>query len=397
MIREENNQFNEETCIECGECLNLCPFLQLPIEEAKQEISKMIETRTSEKILENCARCFYCDVICPTHSYPSALTRKILIKEYRRSGVEALKLTTEDNPYNFMSLTLEAATEERKKEVEKFSNPPKSKTMNFLGCSISSMYPDLTKSILLEDIPSIGGITHCCGGYTDNYFGDNEARIKGTELFEKFKKFEIEKLITYCPGCTNMISKVLPSIVEGYNIESQGIIEYLLEKYHKGELNITNKINQRITFQDPCRWRECDKKIYDGPRELLEILGCEVTEMKHNKENSLCCSSPISISNQSLAQKIQRKNISEAKEAGADAIAFVCPGCISFLAKSAAKKKIGTFYITELAQLAIGEKISHRILESLEEVQNHVIRKILDNPSIMSDRYIMKNGTLKKI
>ena len=100
-----------------------------------------------------------------------------------------------------------------------------------------------------------------------------------------------------------MISKVLPSIVEGYNIESQGIIEYLIEKYHQGKLKVKNKINQRITFQDPCRWREFDKKIYEGPRELLEILGCEVTEMKHNKENSLCCSSPISVSNQRLASK----------------------------------------------------------------------------------------------
>ncbi len=394
---KENNQFNEETCIECGECLHQCPFLNLPLEEAQQEISKIIETKASEKILKNCAGCLYCNVICPTHSYPSALTKEILLKEYRKSGVEGLKLTTEDNPNNFMSLTLEGATEERKREVEKFSNPPKSKIMHFLGCSISYMYPDLTKSVLLEDLPSIGGITHCCGGYANNYFGENEARIKGTELFEKFKKYEVEKLITYCPGCTNMISKVLPSIVDGYNIESQGVIEYLIEKYHQGKLKVKNKINQRITFQDPCRWREVDKKIYESPRELLEILGCEVTEMKHNKEKSLCCSSPISVSNQTLAKKIQRKNISEAKEAGADAIAFVCPGCISFLAKGAAKKKIGAFYITELAQLAIGEKISHKILESMEEIQNLVIRKILDNPSIMSDKYVLLNGKLKKI
>ncbi len=119
--------------------------------------------------------------------------------------------------------------------------------------------------------------------------------------------------------------------------------------------------------------------------------------MKHNREKSLCCSSPISVSNQRLASKIQRKNISEAKEAGADAIAFVCPGCISFLARGAAKKKIGAFYITELAQLAIGEKISHRILESMEEIQNLVFKKVLDNPNIFTDRYVMKNGDLKKL
>ncbi|MHA1643916.1 MAG: 4Fe-4S binding protein [Candidatus Freyarchaeota archaeon] len=41
--------FKEENCKRCGACLSECPFLQLPAEEAKKEISRMIETRESEK------------------------------------------------------------------------------------------------------------------------------------------------------------------------------------------------------------------------------------------------------------------------------------------------------------------------------------------------------------
>nr|MDO8089884.1 4Fe-4S dicluster domain-containing protein [Candidatus Sigynarchaeota archaeon] len=68
--------FNEENCKRCSTCLSECPFLQLPAEEAKKEISRMIETRESEKIIRNCAGCSYCNTICPTQSNPVELRKE---------------------------------------------------------------------------------------------------------------------------------------------------------------------------------------------------------------------------------------------------------------------------------------------------------------------------------
>ena len=397
MQREENKLFNAETCTRCGTCLNQCPFMLLHIEEAQNEVSKMIETKSSEAVIEKCGNCLFCDIICPTQSNPSALTKEIQSKNYLKNGVENIRLMTEENPTNIMSLSLEVANEELKKDVELFSNPPNSKALFFVGCSITYFYPDLVKSKILEEFPVMGGLEYCCGAYAERYFGDIEGRIKGTELFEKFKKLEVEKLITFCPGCERAISKVYPTLVDGYNIENQNIINYLIEKYHEGELDIKNKINQRITFQDPCNWRERDKKIYEAPRELLEILGCEVVEMKHNKEHSLCCGSPVRARDMSLGKKIGRKNILEAKEIEADAIAFVCQCCLSTLALQASNKKIETYYITELAQMAIGEKIPHTQVESMEKIQNYIFKRILEDPNIMKQHGIVKNGKIIKI
>jgi len=46
-------KFNETTCEECGVCFVQCPFLELPIDQAKEEISQLIKSRSYRKIIKN--------------------------------------------------------------------------------------------------------------------------------------------------------------------------------------------------------------------------------------------------------------------------------------------------------------------------------------------------------
>jgi Fe-S oxidoreductase len=388
--------FDEETCNRCGICLSECPFLQLSLEKAKEEISKLIETKTSE-IIRNCANCSYCDVICPTQSNPAELIREIKLRKNRKEGVGSLTLISEEVPLNLMSIGLEWETGEKMENLKKYTNPPKSKSMFYIGCSLSYIYTDLAKTKLLDSLPLVGGMKYCCGGYVHSLFGEEEARIKGEKLLGEFNKLGVEKLISFCPGCDLMIRGVYPKIIEEYNIESQTIIEYLVEKYHKGELEFTNKIDQRITFHDPCPWRSLDRKIYESPRELLEIMGAEVVEMKHNKEKSLCCGYPVLIRNGELAGRIANQRVAEAEEQGADAMAFICTGCVAALSKTAVEKSIEAYYITELAQMAIGEKPPHRIVEVTNRAIEHTAKEIGQNLGLIKDKYLIKGGKIHRL
>lgn len=389
--------FNENTCQRCGLCLEQCPFMQLPIEKAKEEISLMIETRKSRLILKNCASCSYCNVICPTQSNPWALRREIRLRNFHERGVVGLTLITEEMPQNLMAISLEINSEEKSKNLDKYKNPPKSKEIYYLGCAIPYIFPKLAKTKLLEDLPLVGGMKYCCGVYAYDQFGENEAKVKGLELFDKLKNLEVKKLISFCPACDKMIKDIYPSIVEGFNIECQNIIDLFIEKYHKGVITFKNKVNQRITFHDPCPWRSMDKKIYEGPRDFLEIVGAEVVEMKHNKEKSLCCGAPIAATNRALGKKIAKMRISEAKNVGADAIASICIGCLSRLSRFALSKNIESFYITELAQMAIGEKPYRKIIEISNQFESYLVKKIRENPNLIRERYILKNGKITLI
>ncbi|MFX1325492.1 MAG: (Fe-S)-binding protein, partial [Promethearchaeota archaeon] len=331
--------FNEQTCKRCGTCLEQCPFMQLPIEIAKEEISKLIETRSLREILKNCTGCSYCNLVCPTGSNPHELIREIRVRRNSERGIRCTGLITEEISHNLMSIGLSIDTTDKKPDLLRYENPPKNDKMFYVGCAIPYLFPNIAKSKLFENLPIIGGMKYCCGGYVGS-FGEDEVRIKGLELFKKFKDLKVIKLITFCPGCDSMIKGVYPSLVDGFNIEGQTIIDYFIEKYHNGEFTIKNKIPQRITFQDPCPWRRLDKKIYDGPREFLEIIGAEVVEMNHNKESSLCCGSPLAISNRSLAETFAKKRIAEAELVNAEVISHICTGCYSALSNHATEKNI---------------------------------------------------------
>ena len=104
--------FNRKTCKRCGVCLMLCPFLELPKQQAEEEMAQMIETMESKIILKNCAGCSYCDIICPTQSNPSHLRKEILSSKSSNKGMACLSLITDEVPFNLMTIGLEFDPEE---------------------------------------------------------------------------------------------------------------------------------------------------------------------------------------------------------------------------------------------------------------------------------------------
>ena len=357
----------------------------------------MIETRSSQKIIQNCASCSYCNILCPTDSHPYELIREIRLKDHLEKGVRCTALITEEIPHNLMAIGLEMDSESKKQNLCRYENPPKSDTMFYVGCAIPYLFPDLAKTTLFDNMPILGGMKYCCGGYVHSGFGKDEAQRYGLKLSEKFRELGVEKLITFCPGCDTMIKGIYPSIIDGFGVEGQTVIDYFVEKYHEGELVIKHKIPKRITFQDPCPWRQLDRKIYEGPREFLEIIGAEVVEMKHNKETSLCCGAPLSILNRPLAANIAVKRISEAEDANAEIIAHICTGCLTNLSRYATEKNIESYYVTELAQLAIGESPSQNILKNAKKLEKQVIKTISTNPNVLKERYIIKDGNIIRL
>jgi Fe-S oxidoreductase len=385
--------FIEEDCILCGECLAQCPCLELPLEDAQEEIARMVRTRESSEKSRDCAGCSYCDVICPTEANPSHLIREIRSTQIRIKGASCLSLMTDAVPCNIMSIGLEFEKEEKAKNLDTYLNPAPGKEVFYLGCSISHIFTDLAKTRLLEHLPKVGGMKFCCGGDVYRLFGEEEAKIKGRQLLEALRETGIERMITFCPGCDEMISDVYPKLIPEFDIEAVTIVEYLLDQHRKGEIEFTNPINRRVTFHDPCTWRMMASEVHDNPRRLLELMGAEVVEMTHNRRESMCCGAPLSGRNPRLASALAGKRVSEAKETGAEAIVVNCTGCFALLGK-AEEQNLEVYNITELAQMAIGEEPPHRIGEIDRQLRSDVIKKIVERPEILSERYVIRNGKI---
>jgi len=383
--------FNQETCKRCGTCLTLCPFLEMPKDEAKAEVNQMIEKLESKVVARNCTGCSYCDTICPTQSNPSELRKKILLKKTRTKGVSCLSLITEEVPFNLMSIGLEFEKEDKLEALNAFSTPDSNGTVFYLGCSLSYIYTDLARTKLLKDLPVIGGMKYCCGGYVNNLFGREEAEIKGKQLLKALKQIGVERMVTFCPGCDRMIGRVYPEILPEFDIKTINIVDYLLEQHQSLQIEFIQTIDKKVTFHDSCAWRKLGPEIYENPRQLLKIMGAEVVEMKHNRRESMCCGSPLAGRNPQLASQIAEKRVLEAKETGADTIVVSCTGCFA-LSEKAAEHGLEIYNITELAQIAIGEKPLHRIEEIKRELNKNIFKMISENPEVLKKRYTIKNG-----
>lgn len=389
--------FNEETCSLCGICLSECPFMELPEDLAQEEISKMVDGKPSDAVINGCALCGFCNAICPTESNPSALMKEIKLKNNAEEGIGGLFLISEEVPDNFFLMALGHETEQKQKMIKKYNNPDKSAEMFFTGCAIPHLFPDLTKTSLLDRFPIIGGMKYCCEGCAFDSFGENEAKVKGEALLTAFKNLGVKKLVSLCTRCDAQLGGAYPKLIEGFDIRCQSFIDYLVEGYRNGELKLNQKVKKRITFHDPCSWRGKDLKIYDRPREFLEIIGAEVVEMEHNRESSLCCGFPPNPNIEPpLSEKIAVRRISEAKAKDVEAIAVNCVGCLNMSPK-ASEMGIDTFHIIELAQMAIGESPPHRINETLQHTMGVVTKKIEENPNIMTDKYVMRNGQIQHL
>lgn len=388
--------FIEEDCTFCGACLAECPFLEMSLEDAREEIARLIRTREPGDMSRDCAGCFYCDVVCPVEANPSHLMREVRSAKARGKGASCLSLMTEEVPCNIMSVGLEFETEEKARDLNAYTNPAPAREVFYLGCSLSYIFTDLAKTKLLERLPKVGGMKYCCGLDVYALFGEEEARIKGRRLLDALRKTGIERMVTFCPGCDDMISQVYPKLIPEFDIETLTIAEYLVQQHQKGEIRFTNPINRRVTFHDPCAWRMMATDVHDSPRRLLELMGAEVVEMKHNRRESLCCGTPVAGRNPQLTSAISARRVSEARETGAEAIVVSCTGCLS-LSAQAREQDIEVYNITELAQMAIGEQPPHRVAEISRQLRSDIVKKVVEHPELLRERYVIRDGKVDRV
>lgn len=168
----------------------------------------------------------------------------------------------------------------------------------------------------------------CCGLPAIN--SGNDDSFLDEKRKEQVHENKIAKIYSSCPSCVFHLKE------KNYNIEH--ILEVIYEKL-KDYKNV-KKLNMKITFHDPCHLGRYLGK-YDLPRNILSLIGCEVVEMKHAKENAMCCGAGGGLinNNPDIAKKIAKERIKEAKEA-ADVLVTACPLCYLHLKEASENVKV---------------------------------------------------------
>ncbi|MFX0047962.1 MAG: heterodisulfide reductase-related iron-sulfur binding cluster [Candidatus Hermodarchaeota archaeon] len=178
----------------------------------------------------------------------------------------------------------------------------------------------------------------CCGVEFIEYGKFEHGIYLLNNLVNEIKKFNTKKVIVYCATCYYGLKKLAPQLIKDFDLEIIYAADYiaeLLKKEKNRELFNTSSIKPNvITIHDSCHL------AYSGDtssiRNLLSVLPkLSISEMKHNKQNTICDLYCIIRELKNPLNLILRKNIlpiiNEAVESNADALCSLCPGCHAFL------------------------------------------------------------------
>lgn len=372
MVEEKYHFFDKGSCDLCGICLNKCPVLELPIEEAKAEMRRLVEGEETKHVLSKCTSCMTCNLFCPEDCLPYELILQQRYERYKKEGLSSvakIMVTPMQTPQNMWSMAL---PEDEKKTFQSWSEPRKAEEILYPGCMMC-FPPYLSHSKLFDGFNTVMSNELCCGEPFYRIGVLDTAEQIAKRLEKQFRIMGVKKMIFPCLGCHNTIKNVYPKRfgVE-FGFESIALLDLIWKRIESGEIEIKNKLNIRATVLDNCHSKPFGAHFFDLIRKILKALGAGVVEMKHNRENALCCGIAAFAIKQDPMDVIDAavKTFKEAEETGADALAVNCGGCLILqsVGKIVSSGEMPIYHIIELVQKAMGEEPTHRNMERAENM-----------------------------
>jgi len=397
-----------DACTRCGECSNWCPAYDQDSREpltprgratlfrdiikrqygafsAESFLGKLLGTKQVSaqelsdfaKDVYACSTCMQCHFVCPV-----AIDTVELWERIRECIVDVgfgplptqqdlvLKTKNYDNPWGQPRSSRArwgkvAKKKKRINEVPKDISKDKADVLYFVGCTAS--YDTNVEEVGINtvnifeaagvDYGILGNKEKCCGSVLLRMGDAASFKRICMENIEQFNSLGITTLVTSCAGC-------LKTIKEDYarhgklNFEIKHTLEYVIDLIKAGRLKLTQPLNMKVTYHDPCHLGR-HAGIFDAPRELLSLIpGIEFIEMERNRENSRCCGAGGGLKSgyPDMQNQISQKRVKDALQTGATELVSACPFCYQGLqiGIQAMDAPIKMRDITELVCMAMG-------------------------------------------
>ena len=207
----------------------------------------------------------------------------------------------------------------------------------WVGCagSFDERAKKITKSF--ASILNQANVSFAVLGSEEGCTGDPAKRSGNEFLFqmqaltniEVLNGYNIKKIVTTCPHCFNTLKNEYPELGGKYDVIHH--TQFIKSLLNDGRLKVQGGSfkGKRITFHDPCYLGRANN-VYEAPREVLEKLDVELSEMKSCKQKGLCCGAGGAQMFKEAEKGDKEINIERTQDAidvNADYIATGCPFC----------------------------------------------------------------------
>ncbi len=380
-------------CVECGRCTDDCPAnLSGGTLSPKQVILRMQqgmlatnsadpdgriagtaaqvakgEAWVTEDDLYQCYTCGACEQACPVgieHVGAKILDlRRGLVSEGRteHAKLPAMFAAMERSPHNAWG----ASRQVRDKLVEQDSFPIFDGSQEWLlwlgcGCNYDPHGQDVARSLkrIFEAAGMSWGVLAretCCGEPARRAGNEYLSMELSEKVVEALATSGAKKIVTADPHCCRMFDV-------DYR-DNEAFAALGVEVFHHTELlaELAQSLgarheDQQVTYHDPC-YLARGRGVTKAPREMLELAGVELTEMKRRGLETFCCGAggaQLYLADDKAApgrRRVNHMRFEQALETGSKTIAVACPYCAIMFKDAAGQAGRPDVQVVDVAEL----------------------------------------------
>jgi Fe-S oxidoreductase len=333
-------KFDESLCASCPtvDCFVKCQYMDLGMEQAKSEIMKLAKGEDCLP-LHDCVTCYGCEEYCKRGNHPF-----YLITEMReRKGI----LTS---PRAITKQWINIGEPRGKYRVGAIKN-------TVLSFGFMPELLQMVRGRLFDDVmPSyVFGQEFFCNVVYIHFANTSIIKERLPFVIDNFKKLGVKEVVCMHDECYGAFASLAPAYGMEVPFKPIHYFEYLVKRLKELSQEI-RPLNIKAAYQRPCSSRlSADQHHF--VEDIMKLIGVELVEREYQGENSLCCAGIFGMMyGYELANDVQKRNIDDMVDHGADCCVFNCPACYNAIATKVAKRGVRPIHIIDLCRMALGEK-----------------------------------------
>jgi len=331
--------WDEARCDRCGDCLVACAYVDWDRDKAVREIARLVDTGDSD-ILQVCVTCCACNETCEKGANPWDL----ILKRQEETG--CLNVLPRAPAMFEAAASLPGSVE---------PGDPHRPAISL--CVMEPLCRELFQGRLFEGLTVIkGGAYFCRIGYF-HVGQESPVRENARQVVDRLAAVGAEEIVCFHEDCYALLAVKAPEYGIRVPFRPVHLFEYLLGylKEHEREIR---KLGMRVAYQRPCASRYSGDKdsVLD---EIFERIGVIRADRTFDRKNALCCGSPLlARGDREGALRTGKRNLEDAVEHGAHALAFLCPMCSQTLRFVCEPYGMARVAVSDLCRMALGDSVN---------------------------------------
>jgi hypothetical protein len=180
------------------------------------------------------------------------------------------------------------------------------------------------------------------------------------KVIENIGKLGIKELICLHDECYGTFNSLAPAYGMEVPFKTTHYFEYLYNRLKELKDEI-KPLNVKVAYERPCSNR-LSPQTQHFVDDIFNLIGAHGMKREYVGENALCCAEVIRMGQgYKLADDVQKRNIDDMVNAGAEYCVFNCPFCQFNIGEKVAKRGIKPIHIIDLSKMTIGEKLASEV------------------------------------